>query len=326
MKDYYKILGIKEDASQDEIKKIYRSLSKQYHPDVNPEGKEKFQEISEAYNIIGDENKRKQYDAERKNPYSHNEFGDLSDLINNKFNQFTQQRRQRAPDKVVTLNLTAFESFLGVKKDLKFQRKESCNTCNGQGGDRIKCNDCSGFGVKQSRSQIGGMIYIQNVTCPSCQGLGYSLTNVCFNCSGQGVKDSLSSITIDIPKSVDDGDFLRVPNSGDFRPNLGVGDLIVQIKIINDGKHQKMGQNLYYNLIISPEDVFKKNDIKLEHPEGQLMIKFPTKFNTSIPVRLRGKGYYFQEGRGDFIIKIDIDGSLSNIDEEKLEKIRNILE
>jgi len=327
-KDYYKILGVKENASQDEIKKAYRRLSKQYHPDVNPDGKEMFQNIAEAYDNIGDENKRSQYDMRRNNPFG--DMGgpgmnDLFDLFNRGYNPFSQQRRQRAPDKVVILNLTPFESFQGVTKNLNYQKRQSCEPCNGQGGDRVTCITCQGRGVVQSQFDFAGSIHIQNTTCPSCQGGGYVLTTRCYTCSGQGFKMGLNTITVDIPRSVDDGDFLRVPNMGDFTPNQGTGDLVVQIKMINDGTYQKLGQNLYMTYKISPEDIFLKDDIKLDHPEGQLAVKFPPKFHTATPIRLKNKGYYTPDGKGDFIIKFDVDISLSKLTEEKQKEIQELL-
>lgn len=326
-KDYYKILGVKENASQDEIKKAYRSLSKQYHPDVNPDGKETFQSIAEAYDNIGDEKKRQQYDLQRKSPFGNmgSDFGDIFDLFNRGYNPFAGQRRQRAPDKVVVMNLSPFESFLGVTKNINYQRRESCGVCNGQGGDRVTCVTCQGRGAVQHQFDLGGSIHIQNTTCPSCQGNGYVLAKRCFTCNGNGFKTGLNSIKVDIPRSVDDGDFLRVPNSGDFTPNMGVGDLVVQIKMVNDGQYQKMGQNLYMTYKLSPESLFLKEDIKVDHPEGQLMVKFPPKFNTSTPIRLRGKGYHTAQDRGDFIIKFDIDILLSTLSEEKQNKILDIL-
>lgn len=327
IKDYYKILGVKENATQDEIKKTYRQLSKQFHPDVNPEGGERFREIAEAYDTLGDEKKRQEYNFKRQNPFGGmgNDLGDLMDLFNRGYNPFAQQRRQRAPDKVIVLNLTPQESLMGVGKNLNYQRKNVCNSCSGQGGDRTQCGTCVGRGVIQQQFNLGGTIHIQNSTCPSCQGNGSVLVNRCFVCNGNGTTSGINSITIEVPKSVDDGDFLRIPNSGDFTPNMGVGDLVVQIKMINDGIYQKIGMNLHFNLKIAPEDIFTKKDITLEHPEGQIMVKFPTKLNTATPIRLRNKGYFNNDGRGDFIVKFDIDTSLSKLNEDKLSKIQELL-
>jgi molecular chaperone DnaJ len=329
-KDYYKILGVKENATQDEIKKAYRQLSKQYHPDVNPEGAETFKSIAEAYDVIGDEKKRQEYNFKRQNPFGgfgnvDGDLGDIMDLFNRGYNPFSNRRRQRAPDKVIILNLTPQESLLGVSKTLNYQRKSMCTTCNGQGGDRTHCNTCAGRGVIQQQFNLGGTVHIQNSTCPSCQGGGAILVNRCFTCSGHGTTPNLHTITVDIPKSVDDGDFLRVPNSGDFTPNLGIGDLVVQVKMINDGTYQKIGANLHFNLKIAPEDIFVKKDITLDHPEGQVIVKFPPKLNTATPIRLKNKGYYTNEGRGDFIVKFDVDTNLTKLSEDILEKIENIL-
>ena len=328
-KDYYKILGVQENSSQDEIKKAYRNLSKQFHPDVNPNGKERFQEVAEAYDNLGDEKKRREYDNIRKSPFGNSgpDMRDIFDLFNRGYNPFSQQRRQRAPDKVVILNITPSESFMGVTKILNYQTKSACETCNGQGGTRVTCITCQGRGVVQHQFDLGGTLHIQNSTCPSCQGNGYVLSTRCYDCSGNCVKNNLKSISIDIPKSVDDGDFLRIPNSGDYTVNMGTGDLVVQIKMNNDGEFQKMGKNLYYNYKISPEKIFRMGDIVLDHPEGQLSIKFPPKFNTAVPIRLRNKGYYYQgDDRGDFIIKFDVDLQLSTITEKNREKILKILE
>lgn len=325
-KDYYKILRVKEDATQDEIKKSYRALSKQYHPDVNPEGKDVFQDIAEAYNVIGDPNKRKEYDMSLKNPYvNFNNMEDLSEFINRGFNPFVNVRRPKAPDKIVNLNLTPFESFNGVKKTVNYQRKEKCLDCDGNGGEKEICIICSGQGYQQKRFQIGGGIHIQNFTCTACQGTGFTLKTFCFNCSGQGTKPNLNSITLDIPRSIDDGNFLRIPNSGDYVNNIGYGDLIVQVRMVNDGVYQKINQNLHMNVRIAPENIFIREDIKLDHPEGPIMIKFPNKFSTAIPIRLRNKGYHTDEGRGDFILKFDVDDSLSNIDNEKLNKMTKLI-
>lgn len=326
-KDYYKILGVKENASQDEIKKIYRNLSKKYHPDVNPEGKDMFQSIAEAYEVIGDPKKREQYDYNRKNPFGGGNinFGDFFDIFNQGSNPFSQRRNQRAPDKIISLNLTAVESYKGVTKKINYQKKESCGTCGGQGGDRVTCVTCQGRGVIQQQFNFGGSVHIQNMNCPSCKSNGFVLSRVCHDCSGTSFKTILNTINIDIPKSVDEGDFLRIPNAGDYIPNVGVGDLVIQIKIINDGQFQKVAQNLYMTIKLPPESLFLKEDLKISHPDGDLMVKFPNNFNTGTPIRLRGKGFTINDTIGDFIIKFDIDSSISKLSEEKIKIVSDVL-
>ena len=320
MKDYYKILGISETSSQDEIKKAYRKLSKQFHPDVNPEGVERFKEIAEAYDILSNDKKKTDYDFGRKNP-----FGNMSDLFNGGFDLFNQRRRQRAVDKIVTVNITPKESMLGSKKSINYQRKEQCQVCYGSGGERTTCPTCAGRGVLQQKFDFMGSTHIQNTTCPTCRGEGSYVTSKCFNCDGHGFRIGLNSIDIEIPKSVDEGDFLRIPNTGDYQNNVGVGDLVVQIKMINDGIMIKLGTNIQMLVKLSPEELFLKEDILIEHPEGNLKVKFPENLNTQIPLRLRNKGYYTNQGRGDCILKFEVDLSKSNLTNEKFENVKNLI-
>lgn len=319
-------MGVNENSSKDEIKKAYRKLSKQFHPDVNPDGVEKFKEIAEAYDVLGDDDKKTKYDFDRKNPFGGGgRFDDVFNMFNNGFNPFEQRRQQRAPDKILNINIYPTESFLGVKKNVTYQRKEQCNICNGGGGDKTTCSTCHGHGVIQQKFGLGGQTFIQNTTCPTCNGKGSNITNPCYSCNGNGFKVNLNTINVDIPKSVDNGDFLRVGRSGDYQSNVGYGDLVIQIRMIDDGVFQKVGNNLHTYIKLSPEDFFKKDDIHLEHPEGAIKIKFPTKLDTSVPIRVKTKGFFTQEGKGDFIIKFDLDTTKSELTEDKIEKIVEIL-
>jgi molecular chaperone DnaJ len=325
MKDYYQILGVNENSSKDEIKSAYRQLSKKFHPDVNPDGEDKFKEIAEAYDTLSDDNKKSNYDSQRKNPFGGG-LNDLYNMFNGGFNPFNQPRKQRAPDKILNINTTPIESFLGSKKSINYQRKEECSICRGTGGDRSNCSTCHGHGVIQQRFGMGGQTFIQNTTCPSCSGKGSEIINPCFNCNSNGFKINLNSIDIEIPKSVDNGDFLRVSNSGDYQYGLGYGDLVIQVRMINDGEFQKNGINLHTSVKLSPEDFFRKNDIQIEHPEGPIKIKFPQNLDTSKPIRIKTKGYVTHEGKGDMIIKFDIDSTKNKLTESQIEQINKILE
>ncbi len=220
MKDFYSILGVNEKASQEEIKKAYRKLSKQFHPDVNPEGADRFKEIAEAYDTIGTESKRQEYDNKKNNPFGgmFNGSGgggmdDLFSMFNGGFNPFQQRRRQRAPDKVLNVHVTPSESMLGSSKKINYHKKEQCNVCSGNGGKREQCMTCQGRGVVQQQFNFGGQIHVQTHDCPSCKGQGSVLIETCFTCNGNGHKPTFASIDIDIPRSLDNGDFLRVPNA-----------------------------------------------------------------------------------------------------------------
>jgi len=333
MKDFYSILGVNEKASQEEIKKAYRKLSKQFHPDVNPEGADRFKEIAEAYDTIGTESKRQEYDNKKNNPFGgmFNGSGgggmdDLFSMFNGGFNPFQQRRKQRAPDKVLNVHVTPSESMLGSSKKINYHKKEQCNVCSGNGGKREQCMTCQGRGVVQQQFNFGGQIHLQTHDCPSCKGQGSVLIETCFTCNGNGHKPTFASIDIDIPRSLDNGDFLRVPNAGDYQNSVGVGDLVIQIRLNPDENFEKIGADLYANIRVSPEDFITENSFKIPHPEGELMIKVPVDtLTTEKPLRIKGKGYYINEGRGDLIVKIHVNRSLSKITEEQKEKISSIL-
>ena len=333
MKDFYSILGVNEKASQEEIKKAYRKLSKQFHPDVNPEGADRFKEIAEAYDTIGTESKRQEYDNKKNNPFGgmFNGSGgggmdDLFSMFNGGFNPFQQRRRQRAPDKVLNVHVTPSESMLGSSKKINYHKKEQCNVCSGNGGKREQCMTCQGRGVVQQQFNFGGQIHLQTHDCPSCKGQGSVLIETCFTCNGNGHKPTFASIDINIPRSLDNGDFLRVPNAGDYQNSVGVGDLVIQIRLNPDENFEKIGADLYANIRVSPEDFITENSFKIPHPEGELMIKVPVDtLTTEKPLRIKGKGYYINEGRGDLIVKIHVNRSLSKITEEQKEKILSIL-
>lgn len=330
MKDFYSILGVDEKASQEEIKKAYRKLSKQFHPDVNPDGDERFKSIAEAYDTIGDEQKRKDYDFKKSNPFSNMGGGggmdDLFSMFNGGFNPFQQRRRQRAPDKVLNVHITPTESLLGSNKKINYHKKQQCDICSGNGGKREQCVTCQGRGVVQQTFNFGGQIHLQTNDCPSCKAQGSVLIETCFTCNGNGFKPTFATIDIDIPRSVDNGNFLRVPNAGDYQNSIGVGDLVIQIKLDSDENFEKIGNDLFVNTRVSPEDFIFESNFKIPHPEGELIIKTPVDtLTTEKPLRIKGKGYYFDNSRGDLIVKIHVNKGLSKITEEQIEKISNIL-
>ncbi len=185
---------------------------------------------------------------------------------------------------------------------------------------------CQGRGVVQQQFNFGGQIHVQTHDCPSCKGQGSVLIETCFTCNGNGHKPTFASIDINIPRSLDNGDFLRVPNAGDYQNSVGVGDLVIQIRLNPDENFEKIGADLYANIRVSPEDFITENSFKIPHPEGELMIKVPVDtLTTEKPLRIKGKGYYINEGRGDLIVKIHVNRSLSKITEEQKEKILSIL-
>ena len=322
MKNYYEILGVDEKATQDDIKKAYRKLSKQYHPDVNPNGEEKFKDIAEAYDNIGDENKRVQYDNRKNNP-----FGGGFD-IHSMFEQMVNgngNRQPKAPDKIIDLVLTPLDSFFGVKKDIEYNFYLKCDPCDGSGGEKTTCVGCGGRGV--ITQIIGTGMFRQQIqmTCNSCGGHGSTLKTRCNTCMGNGVTSSSEKLNIDIPKNVDNGDHMRIKTRGDYYQQQRMrGDLILRVVLNNSDSFEKMGLDLILKKKLDVMDLIMMDDLEVEHPEGNLKIKMPQNFDTDKPLRMANKGYSTEINRGNFYVKLSVkkDG---NIDKDVKEEMIKIL-
>lgn len=303
MENYYNVLGVSENATQDEIKKAFRNKSKEHHPDRGG-NEEEFKKINEAYSAIGDEQKRAEYDNQRNNPFGNmggNPFGgDPFDIFANMFGGGRQQRR--APDRVVDLKIGAVDSFLGKRIDVNFTRKKNCDPCGGQGGERITCNTCGGTGVLMQKI---GNAFFQNIVqtaCGSCNGKGYNLKNVCNVCHGEGRQDENMSVTINVPVGLSDGQMIKAGGMGDFANGM-FGDIIFKVEIVNQDGFEKSGGDLIYVKYMSIDDL-NNDTIDIPHPYGDIKISLPEIVDTSVPLKVRGKGY--QNERGDMYVKLHV--------------------
>jgi molecular chaperone DnaJ len=300
MEDYYSVLGVSETATQDEIKKEYRKLVKENHPDKGGD-EEKFKKISTAYDTIGDENKRRQYDQQKNNPFANmGGFGGASmdDMINNMFGG-NRRQQNRVHDTVIDVNVGVLESYRSGKKTITYNRKGKCDPCNGTGGEKKVCHTCGGQGFTVKQMGSGMFIQIMQVACNTCNGVGKITTAACYVCGGQGVKNEIKTVDIQLPHGIDDGQFLRLQGLGDYR-NGGYGNLVIRIRTINEGNFEKAGPNLVYNAFLNIED-FQKGSFDVPHPDGVMNIKFPNNIDTSMPLRVKGKGFKYQP-QGDLLI------------------------
>lgn len=299
MEDYYNVLGVTESATQDEIKKAYRNLVKENHPDKGGD-EEKFKKISTAYDTIGDENKRLQYNNQRNNPFSNmNGFGgqSMNDIMNNMFGGRNSQNRVH--DTIIDINIGVLESYLGGKKSISYKRKDKCPPCNGGGGEKKTCNVCNGQGFVVKQMGSGMFIQIVQVACNTCGGIGKITTAACYSCGGQGTKNEIKTIEIQLPHGIDDGQFLRLQGLGDYR-NGGYGNLVIRVKTTNEGNFEKLGSNLIYSAFLNLDDL-KRGSFDVPHPDGKINVKFPNNVDTSTPLRVKGKGYKSQHN-GDLLI------------------------
>jgi len=284
MEDFYQILGVNQNATQDEIKKAYRKLAVEHHPDKG-----------------GDENKRGQYDNQRRNPFAgmggggggFNPFEEM-------FNQMNHSQRKRAvPDKIVEIVVGAVESYKGSEKNITYNRNHNCGGCNGTGGERINCTGCGGSGVITQQIGTGLFTQIIRQTCNSCGGRGFSYKTTCGTCHGSTTTSSNETISIKLPNGIDEGQFLRVQGKGDFMDGM-YGNLVVKVKIVPENNFEKSMDDLIYNAYFDLNSL-KQDNVKVPHPLGEISIKLPGEFDTSKPLRVKNKGYH---GRGDLYIKL----------------------
>lgn len=298
MEDFYQILGVGENATQDEIKKSYRKLAVEHHPDKGGD-ENKFKKISEAYDTISDENKRSQYDNQRRNPFV-NMGGGGFNPFEEMFNQMNHAQRKRAvPDKIVEVIVGAVESYNGSEKTITYNRNHNCGGCNGSGGERMTCSNCGGQGV--ITQQIGTGLFTQIIRqgCGVCGGKGFSYKTTCGACHGSTTTSNVETISIKLPNGIDEGQFLRVQEKGDFKDGM-YGNLVVKVKIVPENNFEKSMDDLIYNSYFDLNSL-KEDTVKVPHPLGNISIKLPEEFDTSKPLRVKGKGYH---GKGDLYIKL----------------------
>jgi len=304
MNNYYEILGVSKDASQDDIKKAYRKLSKQYHPDVNPDGAEKFKEIATAYDTIGDETKRTQYDNKLNNPFGGANGMSYEDLFAQMFGNQTQNpfagRQNAAPDKIVKVQISPIESYKGVDKTIRYMKDNHCNLCNGSGGEQQKCGTCGGQGFQIKSFGTGFMVQQIRTACQTCAGRGYTLVHRCYSCDGKGVKSTAHEVNVKLPVGIDNGQYLKLGGIGDFR-NGQYGDLVIQIEMVNQDGYEKMNNDLIYNLFLDLNQI-QADKFTVPHPDGELSLNSLPVFDSSKPLRLKGKGY----NGGDMYIKLNV--------------------
>lgn len=334
-KDYYEILGVPRDASIDEIKKAYRDLALKYHPDRNPgnkEAEEKFKEITEAYEVLSDPEKRKIYDT-----YGHAGFGptgfdwtqdfsrvrmDFSDIFGDLFSDFFSdffgsdftkttktKRPSRGSDLEYRIYINLKEAATGTEKYINITRFDECASCGGTGSKtkkgKITCPTCGGKGnvVKTT-----GFITISQ-TCPKCKGEGEVLSDPCPNCRGQGRVRNMHKILVKIPPGIENGMSLRLKGEGDIGPNKGTrGDLYVTVFIEKDGLFERKGENIYLEVPIKITQAVLGDEIEIPTLTGKAKVKIPPGTQNGDLLRLRNLGLPRLNGygKGDLIVKIKV--------------------
>ena len=315
-RDYYEVLGVDKNADDKTIKSAFRKLAKKYHPDVNkePDAAEKFKEAQEAYAVLSDPDKRKQYDQfghaafDQMNggagyDFSGFDFGDIfSEIFGSGFGGFsgfggnssrgTSSRKRRGADKLMRVNLSFDEAVFGVKKTINVPVSNDCDSCNGKGGHGEKtCSTCHGSGVvtTEQRTMFGS--FMSRTTCPNCHGEGSAFDEVCNKCKGTGKITKNADIDVKIPAGVDTGSQLRIPGKGEAGSNGGPnGDLYLEFVVKDHELFMRDGQDIYLELPITITDAVLgcKKDVPTIY--GNVKLTIPAGSESGDKHRLKGKG------------------------------------
>jgi molecular chaperone DnaJ len=346
-RDYYEVLGVSRDATEDDIKKAFRKLAFQYHPDHNhdDDASEKFKEVNEAYEVLSDTEKRSAYDR-----FGHNggqtifgresatgfDFG-FGDIFEAFFGGSTASTRQ-APEKGTTLQyataITLEEAAFGCEKELIITRSEYCSECQGTrskvGSQPERCTNCNGTGqIKRVQSSVFGRF--TNITaCPKCRGEGRVITEPCPKCRGSGREKQQHTIAVKIPAGISDGNQIRIRGEGDAGFRGGpAGDLFVNVSVKEHEIFKRDGYDILFDLPINFAQAALGTEIAVPTIEGDTKLKVPAGCQSGATFRLKNKGIqHLQErGRGDQIvtIKVNTPESLTKEQKQLFEKLSESL-
>lgn len=328
MADYYKILGVTRDASEEEIKKAYRRLAHKYHPDKPGGDEKKFKEINEAYQILSNKEKKTQYDHFGQAPEGFSGFpgwdfgawedmGDFGDIFESIFEQFGGRRRQtytRGSDVEIVQELSLEEAFNGVKRPLKFVTAVPCTKCGGLGYNEEKgftdCKTCKGKGeIKEQRQTFFGS-FAQIKTCPSCKGRGEIPNEPCKLCGGRGRITGTRETEVTIAAGVDDGQIIKITGRGEAgEQGTQSGDLYVVIRVKPHQVFIRKKNDLYLEKEVKLTDIALGKEIEFADISGEkVKTSIPADFNLQKPLRIAGRGMprFGAFGRGDLYLTLQV--------------------
>ncbi len=334
-KDYYEILGVSKTATDEEIKRAFRKLAKEYHPDNKQTGDEaKFKEVGEAYAILSDPTKRKQYDQFGHQAFTNNgganysgfsaEDIDLSeifaDLFGGSFSGFhnfnfggnsrNSKRPRKGEDSLVTVNLTFEEAVFGAKKTITLDLNEKCFKCHGDGGfHEVTCSTCGGSGtvISEQRSLFG--VFQTQTTCPTCGGSGSSFREKCSKCDGKGYTRERKDIEVNIPEGVDNGYQLRISGKGSAGQNGGPnGDIYLEFKVKSHPLFEREDEDIYLNVPLTITEAILGTKKEIPTLTGNVILDVKAGTAAGEKVKLKGKGVKKVNaiGKGNMYVIYDI--------------------
>jgi molecular chaperone DnaJ len=359
-KNYYDILGVPKSASEDEIKKAFRSLAQKYHPDKKGGDEAKFKEVSEAYAVLSDKSKRAQYDqfGQYQAGGAQGGFGgagfegfdfsnfqnggfqggfsfngqefDLGDIFGEVFgNRGASRSRARGRDISIDIELTFKESILGTERRMLIAKVGTCDVCDGSGAQKgsatKNCATCNGKGeIRETRNTFFGN-FTSARACPNCNGRGTVPEKPCASCRGDGVRKREEEIHVVVPAGVEDGEMIRMPGRGEAAPGGAAGDLYVKLHVRTDHAFSREGNNLVTTASIKLTDAILGTDIEVPTVDGKTTVSIPAGTNHGDVVRVRGEGVPHGRGsRGDLLVRVQVatPKKLSRTAREAIEKLR----
>ena len=354
-RDYYEVLGVSKTATEDEIKKAYRSLAKKYHPDLNPNDKtaeEKFKEVNEAYEVLSDQTKRQQYDQfGHAGPQQQgfggfgggfggaSGFGGFEDIFSTIFgggrstSRSSSTRPRQGDDIEQSITIEFMESIEGCKKTIKISVEDECNSCGGTGAYSKKdinvCSRCRGSGsVIVEQNSLFGRIQTQT-TCPKCGGKGQEITRKCETCGGKARVRKTKEITVTIPAGVADGMSMRLEGKGHAGYNGGPnGDLYIHVRVKKHDDFNREGDDIYLEVPISITQAILGDNIDVPTVYGSVSLKIPAGTQSHTKFRLKGKGAKNVRTKvsGDqyVIVIVEIPKTLNSKEKQLYEQIKKL--
>jgi len=354
-KDYYETLGVQKGANQDELKKAFRKLAHQYHPDKQGGDEKRFKEINEAYQVLSDPQKRQQYDqfgsayqqggsgfswedVARQGGFNGGvqfDFGDLGDVFGDMFgfggSRKGSRRDTRGIDLQIDVEIDLKDAITGIKKELRIPKAVKCEKCSGTGaepGSKVNtCSTCSGTGqVSTTQRTILG-VFQSATPCSACQATGKKIEKKCKACSGEGRMRKEEKISVSIPAGIDEGQTLRLSGEGEAGAHgAPAGDFYVRVHVRPDKRFVRKNDDLYSDLEISYSQAALGDTIKLTTYDGVMEAKVPAAIQTGQLIRLANLGmpHLQKKGRGDLYVRITIatPKSLNRKQRELFEQLR----
>ena len=349
-RDYYEVLGLSKSATDDEIKKAYRKLAKENHPDLHPGDKdceERFKEIGEAYEILSDPDKKARYDQYGHAAFDPNsgfgggfggfgDFGDLGDILGNIFGGFGfgggSTRSRNAPQKGenlrVRLSIAFEEAVFGCPKEITVPRIEDCEDCSGTGckpgTNPETCPDCGGAGEVRVQQRTPFGVMSSTTACRRCGGSGKLVKDPCPKCGGKGKVRKQRTISVNIPAGIDDGQTISLRGQGHAGANGGPnGDLLITVSVKAHPLFERDGSSILFEMPISFVQAALGAEVEVPTLDGKVKYTIPEGTQTGTTFRLRGKGVPYLNGssRGDQYVTVNIE-TPKNLNKEQKELLR----